>query len=1065
MKNTAAPRRLPAKLVCPDVDQALMRTRLFAQIESPHAAAVWLQGPAGSGKTILAASYVKSRQLLPVWYSIDADDREPSTFFHFLTMALGASAASGAGLPDLPVAEAESREDWLAFARQFFRAMLAALDPNAVLILENVHDANAVLHELLALLVAESANRQRILFTSHQPPPLAYLDAIAKQQLAALTADILRFDAIETRTMVNSRSASPVADADLATLAELTQGWAAGMVLLSTQPLAALSAAREHAASRSLLFDYFSRMVIEKLPAETRAILEACAFLPEFDASLAATASGHADAARVLDGLHRDGLFVEIRLFEGHPVFQFHALLGEALRNRVGAPGSAAEQQAKADAGRALMRAGRIEASIPLLIAGGDFPAAATQLLQLAESHLADDRTEQLASWIGQVPAVLRGELPWLDYWLGMSLSGSDDVAARLALTKAHRRFQQVHDQQGCVLAAAAMVMSIASAWDSFEGYTYWSGQLHAAWTPSITFSTPEGELRAFVAFVGLLASGVGESPSADFLVDISERAVALIRRVKDANGQLAAALVMIDWFMNRSEQANAVFFENFVLAEVPLARASPSKQARWHWMLSMMNANAAHVLQQPQLHDAAERHREAALSLVHRHRLTATKISIAHAEADRCIWARDTVGGGVALDEVESQIQPGRVRQMVWHQSRRAQLALLRGDYLVAWTVISQVTRLTTDAKFPAAMSSGYYAVASNVLLFLRRYQDAAAHIERALAETTEGPRRLFELTRLFIPAIEMLDSARAWDAEPVGAFFGALRETGRFTYGRYLDPLLARLCAAALAHDVERTYVYELIRQRKFSPPENATVHWPWPLKIAALGGFKVSIADLPLVFEGKGQKKPLELLQYLVATQDFSASVGPKIQQVIDELWPSLDAKNPQASFDTTLHRLRKLIGVDDALIVADGRLTLNAGVVWCDVAAFEAQSAEPLRPTFTHVNTYAGPLFDKTIYPWSAAPRERLATAYARAVTRAALSLESQQQYAAAIELYERALQQDNLLEPFYRGLMRCHHALGDPSAALVSYRRCRELLSIVLGTTPSAETEALKVKIR
>ena len=59
---------------------------------------------------------------------------------------------------------------------------------------------------------------------------------------------------------------------------------------------------------------------------------------------------------------------------------------------------------------------------------------------------------------------------------------------------------------------------------------------------------------------------------------------------------------------------------------------------------------------------------------------------------------------------------------------------------------------------------------------------------------------------------------------------------------------------------------------------------------------------------------------------------------------------------------------------------------------------------------------------------------------------------------------KGIEQDTLAEDFYRGLMRCHLALGAPANALRVYRRCRELLSIVLAVAPTAETEALHRKI-
>ena len=62
------------------------------------------------------------------------------------------------------------------------------------------------------------------------------------------------------------------------------------------------------------------------------------------------------------------------------------------------------------------------------------------------------------------------------------------------------------------------------------------------------------------------------------------------------------------------------------------------------------------------------------------------------------------------------------------------------------------------------------------------------------------------------------------------------------------------------------------------------------------------------------------------------------------------------------------------------------------------------------------------------------------------------------------MYRRGLEADNLGESLYRGLMRAFAARGDQAEALNAFRRCRELLSIVLGVKPSAETERLHREI-
>lgn len=1073
MTSKAARGRLPAKFVGPDVAQAVLRTRLFELIENGRSPCLWLHGPPGSGKTTLVASHLQARALHPIWYQVDAEDREPSTFFHFLATALKPRLAAK---HKLPVADAETRGDWSGFARRFFRAMLAGLADDDALVFDNVHEAGGALDEVLALLVEETAGGQRVYLTSHHPPPEALVDAIAKRRLVEVNADALKFDLSEAVALVGAMTGSRAAAADIERLQTLTEGWAAGLVLLASRPLEEFDLGERRPASRQRLFDYFSRMVIGKMPAETRAVAEACAFLPEFDGALAAAVSGDPRAAAILEALHRNGLFIEMRQVGRVRVFQFHALLAEALRDRVGEAGSAARRAALARAGEALAAAGRIEASIALLMEAGNVSGAAGNVLRIAETVLAEGRLEQLASWITALPDAERAARPWLDYWLGLSLAPTDETGARAVLSDVHLRFERARDELGCLLSAAAMVSCIESGWQDYADFDRWIAALHAHWSPTLVFPSPESELRAVV---GLLSVQVGSSLQVEALAGLRVRAAALIRDVKDANAQLSAAVLTVNSYVRAGDFDSALFFENFIHHEVKIAQASPAWQANWHWTVSMMHVTGAQVMKKPALTESGRKHRATAAQIAETHELTIMKIGIAHAEAGRCIWARDVEGLRQALDSVESQIQPGRVRQMIWHLNRRTHLELLSGRPEAAWDAIRRVHELTAQAHYPAMESAVYHNVAASVLIHLERYDEAIARFERTLPYAAARIRLTCEIGILFVRALEAVRGADGADGAGASAegdgdsapgsaeietFFAALRARGMLEFGRLEDRPLARLCAVALARGIESAFVRQLVLHRKFPPPAGAPAAWPWPLRIEALGGFRVTIGDAPLVFEGKSQKKPLEMLQMLVALQD-GAGRGPKVRQVMDELWPSLDTKDPQGTFDTTLYRLRKLIGVEGAIVLADGRLALNRELVWCDVAAFEklARAGTP-REEARALRLYAGALLDADSHAWSAVPRERLAALYTGLVERCARRLEDAGDHAGALALYERALAQDNLIEAFYRGVMRCHHARGADADALRAYRRCRELLSIALGVAPTAETEALKAKI-
>jgi hypothetical protein len=62
-------------------------------------------------------------------------------------------------------------------------------------------------------------------------------------------------------------------------------------------------------------------------------------------------------------------------------------------------------------------------------------------------------------------------------------------------------------------------------------------------------------------------------------------------------------------------------------------------------------------------------------------------------------------------------------------------------------------------------------------------------------------------------------------------------------------------------------------------------------------------------------------------------------------------------------------------------------------------------------------------------------------------------------------HKSGIELDPLNEGLYRGLMLCHQELGDHSDALHAYRRCRELLTRLLGVPPNAKTQALYHSVR
>jgi len=319
-------------------------------------------------------------------------------------------------------------------------------------------------------------------------------------------------------------------------------------------------------------------------------------------------------------------------------------------------------------------------------------------------------------------------------------------------------------------------------------------------------------------------------------------------------------------------------------------------------------------------------------------------------------------------------------------------------------------------------------------------------------------------------IAAIESLIALRdgANGAERLANSVAVLKDTRNFTFLQYVPELVAEFAAAALGAGIEVDYIRELIRRRQLAPPFPDNESWPWPIKVSAMGPFVLAVEGTAMRSTGKAQRKSLDLLQLLIAFggRDVATSA------VIGNLWPSPEGDAGRA-FESTLYRLRKLLGRDDAILLADGKLTLNAKIVWVDAWALERRldelaaiadangrgiGAEVADPIFA---LYRGHFLEGGgEAAWMLGMRQRLRGKFLRNLVAVGKRLEGQDEADRAIRVYERGLELDNLSEELYRRLMSTHQKLGQSAAALEAYRRCRHLLSVVLGVKPSAETEAI-----
>jgi DNA-binding SARP family transcriptional activator len=285
--------------------------------------------------------------------------------------------------------------------------------------------------------------------------------------------------------------------------------------------------------------------------------------------------------------------------------------------------------------------------------------------------------------------------------------------------------------------------------------------------------------------------------------------------------------------------------------------------------------------------------------------------------------------------------------------------------------------------------------------------------------------------------------------------------------------------ILSKALDAGIEVSYARDLIQRNAVMPDASCVENenWPWPIKIYTLGRFGLIKDGKPLIFSRKVQQKPLLMLKALIASGGREVTE----ERLADILWPEAEGDAAHSSFATTLSRLRHLLGIEQAIRFQEGKAFLDPRYCWVDVWSFErilgkAENAwneglterdrdQTVYLTEKAVRMYSGPFLAGDHEPWMMSIRERLRNKFLRNVRRLGDYWEQAGKLDKAVECYQKGLEVDDLAEEFYQRLMKCYKRMDRRAEALVTYKRCYQILSAVLGIEPSPETEALVKELK
>jgi ATP/maltotriose-dependent transcriptional regulator MalT/DNA-binding SARP family transcriptional activator len=1051
-----------AKISRPKLSEVFARPRLFRLLDSTRKRKLcWVAGPPGTGKTTLAASYLDHRKLPGIWYHVDAGDEDPATFFYYLGLA--AQKAAPRKRSPLPLLTPEYLANLPLFSRRYFRELFSRLPKPFMIVFDNYQEAPAdsIFHQIIRDGMTEIPEEGHAIVISREPPTGIFAPLRADRSMEVIDPEQLRLNARETGGLVKLRVQRKWTKEDLERLHKRADGWAAGVVLLTEQSRTEEKGSHFSGEdSATAIFDYFAGEIFGKTDSEVQTFLLKSAFLPTMTAGMANEVTGLHSAGRILADLTRRHYFIQ-QTGLSDPVYRYHQLFREFLLLRAKNRFSPDDlKRLYASAAGVLEKRGWSEDAVHLLIEGEAWPGVIEIALKQAPTLIGQGRNKTLEHWLISIPVKTGDQTPWLQYWMGVCRLPFDPALSRNYFEKAFEQFKSQHDVAGTLLASSGAVDSCFVEWKDFSGLDRWIEWLGVYLQNDPRFPSEEIEGRVALSMVTAFMFRQPHHPDAHNWID---RVLTLTARSTDTNFRIQAFSQVAHYLMWMGDFSRA----GLLIGDLRLLNQNSKAfslighhgkiiEATYEWLAANHQASLRAVS------EGLKRAKSSGVS-VWNHVLFAQGVYAT-------LSSGDLQGASGYLEKMASSIVPSRYLDISHFHYLSAWFHLVRNDLSRSLSHAEEGVKRAIEAGTPVPEALTRLGVAQ-VLFETGKEEKAMSHLSASL-KIAGGMKSLhLEHMGLLLEAYFLLtqngeksqinDEKERKGMESLQRAKALGREQGYFNIPWWRPSVMAFLCEKALNAGIEVDYVQKLVRKRNLIPssPPLGCEHWPWPVKIFTLGRFLVLKEGSPLLFTGKTQRKPLELLKALIAVGGKDVSET----RLVEALWPESEGDKGKHAFESALSRLRNLMGMDHALAHQDGRLSLNPRLCWVDTMAFEHLLGER-ESAGKALALYQGRFLDESDAPWALSRREALHRRFLEQIGKIADCREEAGEEEKAVEWCQKGLEIDDLAEGLYRRIMAIDLRLGRRAKALALYEHCRQTLSARLGIEPSPATQAIYQKI-
>lgn len=1018
-----------------------------------------VSAPAGYGKTSLLIDLAHETTLPVCWYSVDSTDSDPKIFLEYIVASLRRQFPDFGSRTLAVLADPSSTRNAAVVVNTLVTEIYEDIPSYFILILDDYHtveDSEKINQILDSFLRLSPENAHLILSSRTLPSQLTLTRLTARQEIAGLGQNDLRFSADEIRAFVKQNYSVDLGEKDAVELAANSEGWITG-ILLTTQTM--WQGLFQHLARtqgpHGRVFNYLASEVFEQQTPELQRLLLDTSILDQLQPSLCNELLQIRNSLDLFRALEQKNLF--ITRLEGDEIwYRYHHLFREFLESRLRDSDRTRWQSLHRRAAELFESHGQWNQVIQHLLEIRAFGEAALVLERIARETFDAGHWTTLAKWIDALPVEVLDAHPALIVWRGnLFAETGDPTAATEHYAHALRNYETQNDAVGTGKTLIKQAIFLR-----FQGHYQESIENCRRALELLPDSEKENIAEAH-RIMGISYVRLG-----DLEKDIQELEEAL--RIYESLGDLRhIAMLHDDLGVANRTRGNDKANEHFQIALDYWQRTHNAVG-----LANTLNSIGVGYHREGKYVQAIETLEKAVTQARHSGQLRVEALVLAslgdvYRDQGNYLQAQEAFENSF---DIARRINEGFV--ITYTLNALGVTLAISGDLSTADELIRRALDQAQAHHSNYELGLGHTSL--GILHYKKGNASAAVDYLTRASELLDrgGAKRDGARAHLHLAHANYLQGKFDKVTEQLKTTADLGRRIGEDQFIVGDGMLVLPLLRYAVSKNIGNGYFSNALQKIESFTPSIVTEGLGQPrapqIQAYAFGSVRVAVDGKQISRTDWSSNTAKELFFLLLANPS-----GLRKEEIVDALWAEIPPAKANGMFHTSLYRVRRAL-LPDVLVYENGLYHLHDEMdLWDDVTEFNRLITQAKSATLDSkqvecyrqaIALYQGDYFEDSYGDWCIPIRNDLLTKYLDASYELAKYHGTHSEYQQALDLHQKILAKDPCREEIYQAMMRIQAESGDRSSAIRTFQRCVEILRKELKVDPSQDTRVLYEQI-